>query len=226
MSKTIVLKGIGAYKKAMKDAKKNMETAVVNAVNRTAFTARKNAVSNVQKQFTLRNSFTVKQIYTTPAKKNANIANIKAKTGALEKAGYMARQETGGSKTSASGSNLVIPNTRARGGSNKNKVRPQFTYTSVRKNTVRWSSHRSRIVATAAYAAAHKDKFMRINNSFFKVSQFHRQKKLKKIKFQLKQILNLKHKSTYTPAKPWLEPASEHAAKLTQQFYNEEMDKL
>ena len=35
-----------------------------------------------------------------------------------------------------------------------------------------------------------------------------------------------KHKTTYTPKKEWLKPASEYAEKLTTQFYQQEMDKL
>lgn len=230
MGKTIVLKGINAYSKAMKDVQGKMATAAAAAVTKTAYTARKNAISNIEKNFTLRNTFTTRQIFTTPARKNSNLKNIKAYTGALDPAGYMARQETGGSKKSDTGANLIIPNTRARGGANSNRVQKRYTYANVIKNTAHWSnrkgSRRARMVATAYYAAKHS-KFMRIGDSFFRISKFRKTKgSTPKVKFTAQQILNLKHKTTYTPKKEWLKPASEYAEKLTPQFYQQEMDKL
>lgn len=230
MSKTIILKGINAYEKAMKDVQNKMVTAAAAAVTKTAYTARKNAISNIEKNFTLRNTFTTRQIFTTPARKNTNLKNIKAYTGALDPAGYMARQETGGIKKSDSGANLIIPNTRARGGSNSNKVQKRYTYTSVINNTARWSnrkkSRKARMVATAYYAAKHS-KFMRIGNSYFRITNFRKTKGgTPKVKFTARQILNLNYKQTFTPQKKWLEPASKYAEKLTPQFYQQEMDKL
>lgn len=224
---TKVFTGRNAFSLVIADIKKCQKVAAVNAVNRAAFTARKNAISNVEKNFTLRNNFTTKKIITTPAKKSASLNDIVAYTGALEQIGYMERQETGGTKRSPSGSNLIIPNTRARGGSNSKKVQSRFRYSNVALNTVRWSSksgsRKARLVATAFVAAKNK-KFIRLNNSFFQVTNFRKGKKA--VSFKTKQILNLKHKTTYTPANPWLEPASEYAANLMQDFYNQEMDKL
>ena len=227
MGKTILPSGIDAFSKAMKDAERTMIKAATAAVNRTAFTARKNAVSNIEKNFTLRNKFTTKNIHTQPSPSVNSFSQIKATTGALVQAGYMERQEMGGQKKSPSGANLIIPNTRARGGSNAKKVQSKYFMSNVAANTVRWSSRKgsakARLVATAATAAKTK-KFMRYNNAFFSVTNFRKGKK--KVSFRLKEILNLKHKSTYTPAKPWLTPASEYAAKLTPDFYAQEMDKL
>lgn len=224
---TKVFTGKNAFALVVGDIKKCQKIAAVNAVNRVAYTARKNAITNVEKNFTLRNNFTTRNIFTTPAKKSASLNDIAAYTGALEQIGYMERQETGGTKRSPSGSNLIIPNTRARGGSNSKKVQSRFRYSHVAANTVHWSSksgsRKARLVATAFVAAKNK-KFIRLNNSFFQVTNFRKGKKA--VSFKTKQILNLKHKTTYTPANPWLEPASEYAANLMQDFYNQEMDKL
>lgn len=225
---TKTFSGRGAFARVLDDVNKNMKTASVNAVNRTAFTARKNAVFNIENNFTLRNNFTQKNIRTTPCSKSVSkISDIKASTGILEPAGYMARQETGGTKRSPSGKNLIIPNTRARGGSNKNTVRKKFFYSAVNQQTVHWSSRggsrKSRLVATA-FIAYREKRFFKMNDSFFQVSNFRKRKN--KVNFKLKEILNLKHKTTFTPSNPWLEPASEYAAHLMQDFYNQEMDKL
>lgn len=228
MGKTIVIKNKpNAFQLVVDDIKKTQKLAAVNTVNRVAFTARKNAISNIEKNFTLRNTFTTRNIIVTPAQKSARLDDIRAYTGATEKAEYMARQETGGTKRAPSGKNLIIPNTRARGGSNKNTVRKKFRYDNVIQNTVSWSarggSRKARLVATAFIAARDK-KFMRLNDAFFQVNNFRKGKR--KVSFKLKEILNLKHQTTQTPAKPWLEPASEAAAALMQDIYNQEMDKL
>lgn len=224
---TKTFSGPQAFARVIADVNKNMKRASVNAVNRTAFTARKNALFNIDRNFTLRNNFTGKNVRTAPCRQGVSrFQDIKARTGILEPAAYMERQEKGGTKRSPSGKNLIIPNTRARGGSNANKVQKRYHLSNVVANTVhssRLGSHKARLVARA-FVAAKQSKFIRLNDSFFKVSNFRKGKS--KVSFKLKEILNLKHKTTFTPSKPWLAPASEYAANLMQDFYNQEMDKL
>lgn len=213
------------YAAAMKDAKHKMTGAAKDTVNIVAAMARKNAQQNISSQFTTRNTFTANSVRFTQAKNARKLADIKSETGITERAGYMTRQETGGTKKSPSGSNLIIPNTRARGGSNANKVRRKYHYDEVIKNTVSWrpnGTKESRLVATA-FVAAREKKFMRMNNAFFTVANFHKTKS--GVKFRMKEILNLKHKSTHTPQNEWLEPASEDAAKNMQSIFNSQMDK-
>lgn len=214
------------YAAALKDAKKRMVGAAINTVNIVAAKARKIAQEYISQKFTTRNNFTTNSVrYTQSKKSTKNIADIKSETGITERAGYMARQETGGVKKSPSGANLNIPNTRARGGSNANKVRRQYYYDNVIKNTVSWrpnGSKKSRLVATA-FVAAREKKFIRMNDAFFTVSNFRKTKS--GVKFRLKQILNLKHKTTETPQNEWLKPASEDAAKDMQAIFNSQMDK-
>ena len=227
MGKNIVYSGINAFAKVMADAQAAMLKAASTAVNKTAFTARKNAIENIEKNFTLRNNFTTKNIYTQPSSRPQSFVDIRAYTGALEPAGYMERQEFGGKRTNPTGANLVIPNTRARGNNNKKKVQTRYYLGVVSRNTVHWSrrsgSRKARLVATA-FVAANEKKFIRMNNAFFQVSNFRKTKK--SASFRLREILNLKHASTRTPAQPWLSPASEYAAKLTPEFYAQEMDKI
>lgn len=207
-----------------KDIKEKIRVAAINAINRTAFTARKNAIENVKANFTLRNNFTQKSIHTTPCRSSAKLNNIKATTGALERAQYMARQETGGMKKSPTGKNLIIPTTLTRGGKNQNTVRKNFRYSAVIAKTAKPKNSTKTAFVAAAAAAAKTKGFVRLNNAFFRVTNFRKTKS--GIKFRLKEALNLKHNTTYTPAKPWLLPAAQNATNLTQTFFNEEMDKL
>lgn len=201
--------------------------AGVNTVNIVAATARNNAVKNVQNSFTLRNSFTAKQIQFTKCGQNVRSLNqIKSETGVTEKAAYMERQEQGGTRKNANG-NLVIPTTNARGGSNAKTVRRSYYYSNIRPRIVHGSTNfKSKKAAhvARAFVAAKNHGFIRMNNSIFKVSGF--RKSGGNVSFKSTHILNLKYESTYTPKKAWLEPASDYAAQMMQEIFNQQMDKL
>lgn len=75
-----------------------------------------------------------------------------------------------------------------------------------------------------AYVATKTKKFIRRKNAIFSVSNFRKTKS--GVKFRMKEILNLKHKTTETPKNEWLKPASEDAAKDMQAIFNSQMDKI
>lgn len=141
----------------------------------------------------------------------------------------MERQEKGGVKTAGS-KNLIIPTTKARGGSNAGKVRQKYYWSSINQNMVKGSfsknfkkKSKARTVARAAVAAKTK-KFIRMNDAIFSVSNFRAAKG--RVHFRLNEVLNLKHKSTVTPKQEWLQPAASAAAAQMQAIYNSEMAKL
>lgn len=217
-----------SYNSALKDAEKNIIQAAGATVNIVAALARKNAQENIKNQFTTRNNFTANSVRFTPSQKSKKkLDGIKSETGITERAGYMARQETGGTRRSENGGNLIIPNTRARGGSNKNTVRRKFYYANIKNNMVSFPSRNgSRKAASVAqaYVATKTKKFIRRKNAIFSVSNFRKTKS--GVTFRLKEILNLKHKTTYTSQNEWLKPASEDAAKDMQAIFNSQMEKI
>ena len=77
-------------------------------------------------------------------------------------------------------------------------------------------------LAVAAYNAAKSKGFVRVNNTIFQVLKFKPDNRL----FSSRPILNLKHKSVFVPARPWMQPAIDFAQNLMQDIYNKEMDKL
>lgn len=79
-------------------------------------------------------------------------------------------------------------------------------------------------LAVAAFNAAKSKGFIRINNTIFHVTRF--EPKRDNRMFIAKPVLNLAHKSTYTPQKEWLYPASIYAARMMQDIFNTQMDKL
>lgn len=228
MGKTIVVKGINAFEKIAKDVSLKQLKAAINTVNITAAVSRQNAQRLMQKNFTLRNTFTQNSvIYSKCPSGVSQLKNVKSEMGLLPKAGYMALQETGGKKTAPTSSNLIIPNTNARLGSNSNRVKKFYQYSNIRQNlkprTINGTPSRSKMaLAVAAYNAAKSKGFVRVNNTIFQVLRFKPDNRL----FSSRPILNLKHKSVFVPARPWMEPAIDFAQNLMQDIYNKEMDKL
>lgn len=209
------------------DVNRRFLKAGINTVNIVAATARNNAIRNVQNDFTLRNSFTTKQIRFTKCASNVKTLNhIKSETGATDRISYMERQEKGGTHRGTNG-NLVIPTTKARGGSNLKTVRRSYYYSAIKPLVIHGSTNfKSKKAAhvARAFVAAKTHGFIRMNNSIFKVTSF--RKSGDNVSFKSTHILNLKYQSTHTPKKAWLEPASDYAAQMMQDIFNKEMDKL
>lgn len=230
MGKTIVFKGIDAFSKVMDDVKRKQLKAAITTINITAAIARQNAQRLMRKNFTLRNKFTENSvIYAKCPPGVSRLQDVKSEMGLLPKAEYMAKQETGGTKRSASGANLNIPNTNARGGSNTNTVRKFYRYTNIKQNfkprTVNGRASRSKMaLAVAAYNAANSKGFIRINNTIFQVTRFNPKKDNRL--FIAKPILNFKFKSVSLPARPWMQPAIDFADNLIPNIFEQEMDKL
>lgn len=225
------VKLVSSFAAAIADSKKSILKASKNTVNIVAAIARKNAIKNIQDNFTLRNNFTVNSVRFTQCPPGAaRLQDIKSQVGITERAGYMERQEKGGAKTAGS-KNLVIPTTKARGGSNASPVRKKFNYASISANMVKggtgkFKSHKARFVARA-FVAAKTGKFVRLNDEILRVTNFRKVKgPPSHARFKLTAILNLRHKSTITPKKEWLQPAATAAASEMQSIYNSEMAKL
>lgn len=228
MAKTF--QGKNAFKNVLQDAKKNVTHAAVSTVNIVAANARANAVENVQKNFTVRNTFTVRNIrYDQCPKNTTRIADIKAYAGVTDKAAYMERQETGGIRTNKNGGNLVIPTTAARKGKASNPVSRAMQYSQLKNRIVRgtgtkhFASSKARLVARAAVAVKTKG-YIKMNDAIFSVQRFRAGNT--NVSFDKKEIYNMQHHATVTPQKKWLEPASEKAARNMQEIYNSQIAKL
>lgn len=230
MGAKIVFKGVDAYAKVLHDVKQKQLKAAITAVNMTAAVARQNAQKLMRKKFTIRNDFTPNSvIYAKCPPGVTKLKDVKSELGLLPKARYMAQQETGGQKRSSTGSNLIIPNTTARLGSNTNTVRKFYRYSNIKTNfhprVVDGRPSKSKMaLAVAAANAAQRRGFIRINNTIFQVFRF--QPKKDHRMFIAKPILNLKHSTVWIPARPWMQPAIEYAENLTPEFYKKAMDEL
>ena len=214
---TVSLENMGNI---FKDAEKKCIKACINTVNIQAATSRKEGIINVKNNFTLRNTWTERNIIYTQCPQNVtNINQIQSEVGATERAAYMERQEKGGIHK-AKGNKLAIPSTMARGGANNKKVKPSLYLSKnglVSGPTTRATTRKSQYVARAFVAAKNK-LFLSANKTLFQVSKF--TKSGDNISFKQIPIYNIKFTQTKTPAQPWLKPATDQQAKEAQQIYN------
>jgi hypothetical protein len=212
------------------DMKETIIKAAINKVNIQAARTRTKAIQNIKTTFTVRNTFTAKQVrYTKMPLGRYSLSAIHSTVGITEKASYMARQETGGIRRPTAGKSLAIPTAAARGGSNARPVVRQNYVSKIRSKIIRASgyitdgTHKARIVAMAA-AADKKHGFLSMNKRIFRVENF--VKKGGGATFRLRQIYGLDKKTTVTPTQPWLKPASEAIARQGEKIFIGEMKKL
>lgn len=220
---TVTLENMGQI---FKDAEKKCLQACINTVNIQAAETRKNAITNIQNNFILRNQWTTKGQnlnYRQCPKGITDIAQIQSEIGST--LDYMERQEKGGTRKPSQGNSLAIPSTMARGGTNTKRVRPNLylsrigTVGKALKATTRSSQYVAR-----AFVASRNKLFLSANNTIFQVSNF--TKAGDKVSFRQTPIYNLKFKTTETKSKPWLEPAAQQPAQDAQNIYNYQLDKL
>jgi len=213
-----------SLREVTEDMKKKMVSAGKNTVNIVAAVARKNAIAKIESDFTLRNRFTVNSVRFTQCPANVrNLSDVKSSVGILDRAEYMARQETGGEKKSPTGSNLIIPNTKARrGGTNRGLVSRAFQYGKIKSGFVKRKSPTKQDLMSAAFEASKNKGFIRINDTIFKVKRFNPRKDNRA--FVATPILNMKFKSTTTPKKEWLAPSAFAAADMIPAIFAQKFD--
>jgi uncharacterized protein (DUF2141 family) len=213
------------------DMKLKIIDAAINKVNIQAAMTRKKAIENIQKNFTLRNAWTAKQIqYTQMPRGRYALSAIQATVGATETGAYMERQEMGGKHEPLGGQkNLAIPTLRARGGnlgvmvkkpyrtSNLAKLKVQGAFTRAQDDT-----KQSRQVARAA-VAFREGKLIRYGENLFFVDSF--VARGGQVSFTKKMLYHMNKPFTTTQPSPWLLPAAEAAALEGERIFAREMKK-
>ncbi len=212
------------------DMKNTMMKAAVNTVNVQAALTRKNALQNIQSGFTLRNTFTQRQIaYDRCTIENPKtFKEIESHIGAREKAGYMARQEFGGLHVAVNGGQLPIPTDSARGGSSKSPVQKSMYRSRINKKIIKYNpTHHGTgpsALVSAAQSAHDQGKFLKYGKNIYRVTNF--KKSGDSIHFDLEMIYFRGLTATVTKAAPWLIPSSQKPAEDAQKIFNSQMTKL
>jgi hypothetical protein len=213
------------------DMKETIIKAAINKVNIQAARTRTKAIQNIKADFTVRNTFTARQVqYTQMPQGRYSLSVIQSTVGVTEKGSYMARQELGGVRRPATGKTLAIPTAAARGGSNALPVVRKNYVSRIKSKIIRPSggyltdgTHKARIVEMAA-AADKKGGFLAINKKIFRVENF--VKNDGGATFRLRQLYGFDRRKTITRPQPWLKPASEALAKQGEMIFISEMKKL
>jgi len=207
------------------DMKEQIIKGGIATVNVQAALARKNAITNLKTDFTLRNAFTASQIqFTQMPQGRFALSAIESRVGITEKAAYMARQETGGvRKPAGGGSSLAIPTSLARGGNRGSPVMKKNYLRELKRKTVgidNADNSGRRLVAAAALG-----KVIRYNKGLFVVKNFVK-KSDNRVSFKMDLIYTFKYKETVTPERKWLLPASEKPAQDVENIFISQMKKL
>jgi hypothetical protein len=213
------------------DMKEAIIKAAINKVNIQAARTRNRAIQNIQKDFTVRNTFTARQVqYTQMPQGRYSLSAIQSAVGITIKAGYMARQETGGLHKPAAGKgSLAIPTDAARGGAKSAPVSKKNYLSKIKSKIVQargyllGGENRSRIAAMAA-EAFQKGGFVSLNKKLFRVENF--VSKGNSAKFRLRQVYGFDKKATVTTAQPWLKPAAEEIGRQGEKIFIRELQKL
>ncbi|WP_432631602.1 hypothetical protein [Brachyspira sp.] len=208
------------------DVVKACEIASKNTLNTVAFLSRKNAIANINRNFTIRNNFTQRQIQVERVKDNVPLGLMWSSVGATEKADYMRLQEEGGTKEGKNG-NILMAQTAARGGSDKNLVAKSMYYKKIKKNIINFSqrkgSRKASLIATA-YAAYKNNKFIRYKENIYQVTGF--TKAGNKASFTKKHIYNVSQKTAHIDENKWLEPAIQKPVADFQNIFNSNINKM
>lgn len=209
------------------DIGKAMQIAGMQTLNIQAALTRRNSHKEVENEFTLRNTFTKRniQFQKTELKK---ISDMQSSAGATERADYLELQHMGGLRRPKAGSKLAIAQSAARGGTNRRLVSREFYIKKIKNQTVKGKTKfRSKKAAAVAgaYVAYKQKKFFKHNENIYKVTSF-RKSKGGQVRFKKKHFYNVSERTTKVKRNPWLYRSSQQPAKDGQSIYNSQVKKL
>ena len=231
------------------DMKKQMIRGVYNALAVMAGKARKEAIINAQRNFTLRNTFSKNNILYSVSdfKPYISITEIEATVGATKRAPWMERLEIGGAQKPTKGNTLAIPTDTARGGDKARLVKKEFRVGDILDKNRRvhgqikppfgdarktWKSQKAQNLARV-FVAFKEKKFIPLggngdNRNLHAVVSFEATGtgKSRSIKYETEQIYKFDLPETITRGKPWLVPAAEKVSRDAQKIFISQMKKL
>jgi hypothetical protein len=145
------------------DMKEQLIKGGIATVNVQSALTRKKAIVNIKDDFTTRNNFTTSQVqFTQMPQGRYSLSAIHSTVGITEKAGYMARQESGGPHKPKNSDTLAIPTNLARGGNRGSPVLRKNYLDKMKKvrggadYSREGGTFRSKLVARAAVAFREK----------------------------------------------------------------------
>lgn len=216
-----VNKGFTNYKEA------NIK-GVRNTLNTMAALTRKNAIKNVKNNFTLRNTYTTKNIIFKKADKTI-IAGMESQAGALKRAKYMKLQEEGGQRPNVDGRTAIGQKNARKGNSSRQVVSRNYYIKRIAPRIVRgpfkkkFKSSKAKMVASMH--VAHKKKlFLKRGGNIYRVSSVFSSGGHTKAK--LDHLYHITTKQIFIDREPWLLPATKKPVRDGPNIYKSSMKKL
>jgi hypothetical protein len=215
------------------DMKEQIIKGGIATVNVQAALTRRYAIENVKADFTLRNNFTTSQIRFDPMPQGRYaLSAIHSTIGITERAGYMARQESGGEHKPESGKTLAIPTNQARAGGSKGApVLKNYRVSSLKRQKVKVNFSGNMENASSKYkqvmraaAAFNENKLIQYGGNLHFVKDF--RSNSSRVSFRLQQVYSFDKEETETRANPWLEPAYLKVAQDGENIFISQMRKL
>jgi len=215
-------------RKGFVDFQNANKVAVKNTLNIAAALTRRNAVAEVKKDFTLRNTWTVRNIQFDKAT-GTDIRKMKSRVGATERASYMATQEKGGRRPRR-GRVTSIPQRKARMGDSLSKPVTRAKYISRIKPRIVSGAHAKaqpshRAYGVAQMAVAFKKKlFLKRNDNIYWVASF--ETRNGRVRAQLEHLYHITAKSLMIKKETWLEPSIRRPVENFSKIYRGQLRKL
>jgi len=212
---------------------KDFDTANKQSVRNTLTTAaalsRKNAITNVKKNFTLRNTFTVRSIAYEKADQ-MEIKNMESKVGARERAFYLETQELGGVRKKRGNKTgpVALPMREVRAGrSMAQPVMKKKYITQVRRGQVKGRIKNKRLPKKARavarlFMAKKLNKYIRRGSEYFSVIDIKKVGR-NRIRVRLKHLYSINKEQIRVRPSPWLRPAIKKPARDLQNIYRTQL---
>jgi hypothetical protein len=216
-------------KRGFANFNKASRVAVRETLNIAAILSHRAARRNISNQFTLRNTFTKRQVQFQKVQ-NVRINDMFSSTGATQKADYLETQEIGG-RRKRKGRATAIPQTNVRiGRSFAKPVSRDFYVRKIQKNMVKGAfkknirNRRSRGVAQIAMAWKTK-KFILRGGNIYKVKSFSGGRG-RPIRAKLQRLYYIERKDIFIKANPWLRPSTKKPTRDMSNIYKSQLRKL
>lgn len=199
-----------------------------NALNDTAFDARREAIAGINKKFTTRNKWTVKSIRVNKAV-GTNVRTMRAETGST--LGYMADQEFGGTKKPKKGKSVAIQTGYSSGEGNAARPRKRLPRKANKMANIalkrgrkgKNSRQRNAIAVRSAAKSGRKYVYLSGLRGKKKSGIFRVLGGKKKPSVSRSMVADLSQGSVKIKRKPWLAPAAMKAGSKMQKNYSKRL---
>jgi hypothetical protein len=205
--------------------------AIRNTLNIAVSLSRRNAIENIRKNFTLRNTYTEKSIAYDKADQS-EIKDMQAAVGARPRAYYLETQEEGGLRKKKDGKTgpVALPMREVRGGRSMSQTVTKSKYISkIKRQIIRGKFRNNKLSVKARnvasmFAAKRLNKYIKRGSDIFSVIGIEKIGR-NRIRARLAHLYSIDRKPIRVRARPWLQPAIQKPARDLPYIYRAQLKK-